>query len=340
VKCFLFDVITIGSNTYDVFVKTEAEVRQVISNFSINGKATEVKDKSIVYPVGDKILITHLDFQIGGGGTNTAVAFSRLGFKTGYVGKIGKDDNGVKVYSNLKDENVEFLGSLGNQTGFSVILDSIAEDRTILTSKGCSNDLKYEELDEKDLSAKLFYCSSMMGESFVTMKKLMSKMKKAKTTIVFNPSLYTVQDKKILSILKYVDVLIFNKEEAFALSKKQDLNEAFKVLSSYIKGIIVITDGKNGAFALKNNYIYFGAAKKNLKIVETTGAGDAFASGFSSGILLNKDIIECMKRGFLESEAVIQDYGAKTDLLSKKKMDDLLKKDKRKITKTKLEVKK
>ncbi|MFT4261436.1 MAG: carbohydrate kinase family protein [Candidatus Woesearchaeota archaeon] len=332
----MYDVITIGSNTYDVFVKTEAEVRQVIQHITTNGETKQINDKSIVYPVGDKILINHLDFQIGGGGTNCAVAFSKLNLKTGYIGKIGKDDNGVKVYSLLKNEDVDFLGALGDQTGFSVILDSVADDRTILTSKGCSNDLKYNELDLSEVKTKMLYCSSMMGDSFNTMTKLIQKFKKQGSLIAFNPSLYVASDKKTISLLKYLDILVFNKEEAFALSNKNDLEDAFVWLAKKVKGIIVITDGKHGVYALKDDTLYFAKPSSNLKIVETTGAGDAFASGFSAGILLNKDLKECLKRGMIEAEAVIQYYGAKTYLLSEKQLLTKLKKDKREITIKKL----
>ncbi len=329
-------MICVGSNTFDVFVKTDAEVREVISHQFVNGKDTLTSDKGIVYPVGDKILINHLDFQIGGGGTNCAVAFSRFGFKTGYIGKIGRDDNGVKVYECLKQSNVEFIGSLGNQTGFSVILDSIYEDRTILTSKGCNDDLDYSELNLKDVSAKMLYCSSMMGKSYSTLTKVINHFKKKGALISFNPSLYMTKDKRIQTLLKHLDLLIFNKEEAFSLTGKDDLKSAFNALNKKVKGLIVITDGKKGAYCYSKQKIYRGLPRKNLKIVETTGAGDAFASGFSSGLMLKKSVEECMLRGLIQSEAVIQDYGAKTDLLSEKKMQSLLKKDKRKIEPIKL----
>ena len=327
----MYDVICVGSNTYDVFVKTDAEVREVISHQVINGKNTHISDKGIVYPVGDKILINHLDFQIGGGGTNCAVALAKLGFKTAYLGKIGRDDNGVKVYECLKNSNVDFIGSLGDQTGFSVILDSVYEDRTILTSKGCNDQLKYSELDLKKTDTKMLYCSSMMGESFETLKKIITYFKKKGAIVSFNPSLYMTKDKRINTILKNLDLLIFNKEEAFSLSGTEDLKSAFSHLQSKVKGIIVITDGKNGAYCLHKKKVYRALPNKKLKIVETTGAGDAFASGFSSGLLEKADIKECMLRGLILSEAVIQDYGAKTNLLTEKNLRSKLKKDKRKV---------
>jgi ribokinase len=74
----MYDVITVGSATVDVFVKTEAELIEITKKGS--------EEELIAYPTGSKILIQQLDFKIGGGGTNTAVAFARLGLKTAYLG--------------------------------------------------------------------------------------------------------------------------------------------------------------------------------------------------------------------------------------------------------------
>ena len=77
----MFNIITFGSAVVDVFVNTELPEKQ----------------KHIAYPIGSKILIKDLKFDIGGGGTNTAVAFSRLGLKTGYIGKLGDDEQGQDI---------------------------------------------------------------------------------------------------------------------------------------------------------------------------------------------------------------------------------------------------
>ena len=88
----MYDVITVGSATVDAFVDTE--------NKLFIGK------KRIHVPFGSKLLIKDLRFDIGGGGTNCAVAFSRLGLKTGYVGKIGVGTNSQRIVNLLKKEKI------------------------------------------------------------------------------------------------------------------------------------------------------------------------------------------------------------------------------------------
>ena len=334
----LFDIICLGSNTFDVFVKTDAEVRKVSSHIMVNGKKTLVEDESLVYPIGEKILIDHLDFQIGGGGTNTAVAFSRLGLNTAYLGKIGHDDNGLKVYNLLKQENIEFLGAVGDKTGFSVILDSMMDDRTILTYKGCSNDLTVDDVDFSALKSKWFYFSSMMEESLKTSFEIAKFIKKSGAKLAFNPSLYLTKlgIDALKPILEVTDILIFNKEESMSLTGFVDQNVIFKELFKQIRGIVIITDGKNGVSLYDGKNIYSAKPLPNLTIVETTGAGDSFAAGFTAGRIMNKTLEDSIKMGLLESEAVIQEYGAKSNLLNTQEINNILLNDKREILVKKL----
>ena len=118
------DIITMGSATVDVFAHTDPTQSEVVNLHH---------HKDIAYPLGAKILIKEIHTFVGGGGTNTAVAFARLGLKTAYLGKIGKDDNGKTISDCLFNEKVEFIGTYGQISGYSVILDSVKDDRTIFT---------------------------------------------------------------------------------------------------------------------------------------------------------------------------------------------------------------
>lgn len=334
----MYDVVTIGSNTLDSFVKTGAEVRKVFHKQRIDGRIVESEDESLVYPVGDKILVDQLEFQIGGGGTNTADSFKTMGLKTGYIGKIGGDYNGVQVYKYLEDNNIEFLGSIGSQNGFSVILDSVSDDRTILAYKGCNDELGYNEIKKEALNTKWLYCSSMMGDSYKTLKMLVRKAKEKQVKVAFNPSIYQAREgiSKLKSVLNCLDLLVFNKEECLAMTREEKVQNAILKLKKIVPGIIIVTDGGRGAFLYDGRKAFIGSPKKNVKIKETTGAGDAFASAVTTGLVNGEKVEEALKMGFIQSESVIQSYGAKKGLLSKKKMESKLKKDNRIIKKVSL----
>ncbi len=305
----MYDVITVGSATVDAFVKTEFS--QVLYS--------RKKKECIAYPVGSKILIEELNLTLGGGGTNTAVALARLGHRIAFIGKTGFGENSKRVISQLEKENVDsslVVRSKNGRTGFSVILDSKKHDRTVLTFKGSNNDLRFNEINLKKLKAKWLYFSSMMGESFKTLNKLADYAEKSNIKIAFNPSSYLAKKgaKFLGNILKKTSILILNKEEAELLVGKGKIEELLKKLIKLEPRIAAITDGKNGVYVLHDNIFYYGKPH-NVKVVETTGAGDAFASSFLSGIIRKNDVEFAMQLGMTNAESVIQHHGAKTGLL-------------------------
>ncbi|MBI2651162.1 carbohydrate kinase family protein [Candidatus Woesearchaeota archaeon] len=305
----MHDVITIGSATVDVFARTEfCEM--------INKR----KEEFIAYPVGSKILIDELNVTVGGGGTNTAVALSRLGHKVAFLGKIGSGVNSKRVLQELRKENVDaslVVSSKNGRTGYSIILDSIKHDRTILTFKGSNNELKFNEIKIKKMKAKWFYFSSMMETSFKTLEKLANYAVKRKIKVAFNISSYLAEKGAayLKNILRKTAILILNKEEASILAGNYNIKSLFNKLHNLGPDLVAITDGKNGVYVSDRKFIYFGKAHK-VKVVETTGAGDAFASSFLSGIIRKNDIEFALKLGMTNAESVIQYHGAKEKLLT------------------------
>lgn len=299
------EIVTMGSATVDVFLETDAHEHA----------------KEICYPVGGKFIIKNLDISTGGGGTNTAVAFSKLGFKTGYVGKIGEDQNGDLVLQDLKKNKVEFLGARGKEkTGYSVILDSKENDRTILTFKGASNFLKLSEVKKEIFDAKFFYFSSMMEDSFKVQEKFAEIGAKKGIRIAYNPSSY--QAKKgipyLKNLLQKIEILVLNKEEAEILVGKKD---ALQKLRSHGPKIVCVTDGERGSEVYDGISLYKVGARK-VKVAETTGAGDAYAAGFFAGMIRFGNVKKAIKVAAANAESVIQHRGAKVGLLSWKQALD------------------
>jgi ribokinase len=326
-----YDIITMGSATVDVFAHTDPTQSEVLNVHN---------HKDIAYPLGAKILIKEMHTFVGGGGTNASVAFSRLGLKTAYMGKIGKDDNGKTISDCLFNEKVEFIGTYGLISGYSVILDSVKDDRTIFTYKGCNDDLKIGDVNFKSLDTKWLYLASMMKDSFITQQRVLSYAKKKGIKIAYNPSLYIVKNvsKQLRSMLKHVDILIFNREEAQTLLKNVTDN-MFTLLFEISKlgpKMVVITDGHHGAHCYNAmDETVYSAKPEKVNVVETTGAGDAFASGFVAGIMTGKDIGTSLKVGMLNAESVIAHLGSKNILLGRKAFD-MADDDKRTIFKKKL----
>lgn len=324
-----YDVITVGSSTIDVFIETESELIKIMTSHS--------EEDLIAYPVGSKILINEIQFLTGGGGTNTACSLSRLGLKTAYLGKCGNDENGDRIIHLLKKEKVDFLGARGKQnSGFSIVMDSIEDDRTILTHKGANNFFSFKEVDKKKLNCKWFYFAAMTAKAYRELVKVARFADKEGIKIAFNPSCYLAEQGVdfLKPILDRTSLLVLNKEEAEILVGKGDTKTLLKNLQGLGPEIVVITDGKKGANALYKNHIYFVPACK-IKVKETTGAGDAFASSFLAGLMLEDDVEFALKLGSVNSASVCMYSGAKEKLLNMKEAKSSIKKMKLKVKKSK-----
>lgn len=311
----MYDVITIGSNTTDVFIYTDKT-----KSFCI--KTLDKEDCYISYPIGSKLLIDELDFYTGGGGTNTAACLSRLGLKTGYLGKIGKDFRSKKVLETLEKEKIDFLGIKDNYknniTGYSVILDSLEKGRTILAHKGVNNYLFYDEIDLEKLKTSWFCMTSMMGESFKTLEKLSQYARENDIKILFNPSNYLCEKgvDYLEKIIKNTTVFILNEEEANILVGKKGKTKKLRSLKELGPDIVIITEGEKPVHCMGYKGNHFVLYPLEIKVVEATGAGDAFAASFLAGLIKDSNIRSSLKLATVNSQAVLQYKGAKEKLLT------------------------
>ncbi len=296
----MFDVITMGSATIDMFADT---------GNALFGKKT---------PFGSKIRLERLETHTGGGGTNTAVAFSRLGLKTAYMGKIGDDIYGHAIAKELHKENVDTrYVQHGGQTGQSIILDSKQGDRIILTHKGTNDEFAVKDLE--NMKTKWIYSSSLQHRAFISFMKVVAHAKMHGIKVAWNPSAYQIKESRdeVMSMLSLIDVLVFNAEEAELLlgcgKPKEHLMQLNRIGIPYV----AITDGKKGAY-LSDKGRMFHCEAQNAKVVETTGAGDAFASGLVGGLALKNDMMLGAQIGMNNSASVVSYYGAKNILLNYK----------------------
>jgi ribokinase len=301
----MFDVISFGSATMDIFIKVDADILAV-------KKKNKLKEY-IGFPYGSKVLIKNIEHHSGGGGTNTAVSFAQSGLKTAFVGTIGIDHNGFKILNELKNNKIKFIGKTYGKSGYSVILESI-KDRTILTYKGCNSETPLNDKQLKKLKAKWFYLTSMTDDAFDFSIKFAEHSSKINANLCFNPSSYLARKGLVYlkPILKNTFCLILNREEAQLLTKNKDIKQNLKLLLKKIKdkGIVIITDGANGAYAIYQNK-HYRMLSINKKPRETTGAGDAFGSGFVIGLIKGKSIEDSLKTGLINATYVIQKLGAK-----------------------------
>ncbi len=307
----MFDVITIGTATRDVFLE--------------NSLFTPVKDphftKESGFPTGEaecfafggKIDIGAPVFTTGGGSTNAAVAFARQDFNTAAIVSIGKDETGKAVMADLKNEKVKPLVSYHKtlSTSYSTILLSPVGERTILVYRGASDYLG--RIASKNLHTK-WACIFPGAIPVDRVKDLVSRLKEAGAMIAINPSGHYI--KMGIGALKFifdkVDVVILNREEASGLTSVAFYDERgiFKAMDNYVKGIVVITDGAKGVMVSDGRHIYKAGIFKEQKLVDRTGAGDAFGAGFVAGLLAKSNIKYQISKMPIENQKEVFDQEA------------------------------
>ncbi len=311
----MYDVICIGSATYDMF-------------------ATILERFDEPEP-GDKVRVDHIEGSVGGGAVNSSIALARMGLKVAALSKYGADQNARMIENKLRKEGVKIIRTKKSAdfTAYSYILTSSKEsDRIIYTYKGASDNLSADDFDMNSLKSQWIYMATMMGKSFNTCEKIAGYAKKNGIRLLFNPSTYLAKKGKeyLKTILNCSDILVLNKSEAKLLLKTNENDDIVlaESLSRLGPKMVVITDGKRGIHAYDGSCKY-SMKPYHVKVVHTTGAGDAFTAGFLAGIIKKNDPAHALELGMANAASTIQHYGATNGLLSYSSAKDFVKKHKK-----------
>lgn len=310
----MFDIITIGSATRDVLLKAEG--------FELRKHADSPSGIEQCFPLGSKLEIQEIVFTTGGGGTNAAVTFGRQGFKSACVGVIGNDINGREVLEKLKQEKVKPLFQVHDDdaTAYSVILVHPNAERTILSYKGEGQHFDVERVPFGKLKAKWFYISSLGGH-YDLFEALVNHAVKNGIKVACNLGGKEIELglEKIKLLLAQIDIFITNKEEAVSLLGEKQTRDAEWILGELqkiVKGIVVLTDGHNGVKVGAGGR-EFSAGVPDSPVVERTGAGDAFGSGFVTEYMRSGDIVKSIQLATANASSVVTKFGAKAGILKK-----------------------
>ena len=312
-----FDTISFGSAVLDVFLASP-EIKVIHSNEFFTNKA-------IAVPYGTKSEVERLVIVSGGGGTNTAVGFARLGLKAAVVARSGWDFAGKIIRQEIKKEGVDdrFLMQVeGEETDYSTVLVAPDGGRTILVYRGGTR-LEKAMLNFKELNAFWFYLSSLEG-NLDLVEALTEHAKKNHIKMAVNPGKKELaQKKKLLKIAQDFEVLIVNREEAAQLLGLTIVDEKVfdQIGLALPKTMVVVTEGEKGAQVCvpqKGKLIIDGF---KMKMVDATGAGDGFGSGLIAGLAKSWPLEKALRLGVANGAAAVTQFGAKAGLIKTKEID-------------------
>ncbi len=334
-------LLTIGGATHDMYLINNTFQTIELQNMPY-----------IILQADSKIEIEKIVSAIGGGATNCAVSFKRLGFDVSIVCQIGNDDAGKMITKQLAAEhiNTEFVvTSATGQTGISCIIPAPHGKRTILAYRGVNATLKEQQLPLDRLKEfDQLYVTSLSGESSQLLLPIAQKAHELKIPLATNPGgsqLAAGEGAAILyKSLRFLTVLILNAQEAEqfmhtlpkkALSSAQlinkekimpellgsnqpatfDLVSYFATILSLGPAIVVVTNGAEGVYVATKNTIIFHPSFP-ITVTNTVGAGDSFGSCFVASLALKKSIEQALINGMLNSASVISHANAQEGLLT------------------------
>ena len=336
----MYDVITIGSATVDVFV--ECEDANIVSVFTKNKKS-----EFMSYPYGAKMEITDFSSQVGGGGVNTACNFCNLGFKTGAIFKVGDDIYSKGILKYFENNNVDLSNIIKDpkmSTGFSIILVSFQGDRTVLAHRGTNGKIKKSDINFDAIKkAKLLYIAPLNGDSTKILDDIVNFAKENDVKVCFNAGTSSIKKgfNYMKKILENAHIVVMNKEEASMAtgihvrpdtSKEKfsqelihpDIKEMFKKLKVRDYQVIVITDGGRGSYAYDGKQ-YYQCPVFDGPVVSTLGAGDAFASTLCATFgYKGIDIGQALMYASVNSSGVVSQFGATQGLMTFDQIEEKL----------------
>ena len=306
-------ILGIGNAIVDVICKVE-------DDFITKNNLTKSTMKLIFDEKEFKSLLSDLKIEktvSGGSVANSIVGLSQLGNEVGFIGKVNDDELGGKYEDGLKNENVKYFYSKKKEelpTGTCLILVTPDSERTMCTFLGTAG-----KINENDVSSHAIKQSEIIllegylwdeGEP----KKAFEKAIQLANKVAMSLSDQFCVDRHKHHFLELVknklDITFANEQEIMSLIDAKSFDEVINFSKSLGK-IIVLTRGEKGAVAINGDEVVECGIKKDLKIIDLTGAGDLFAAGFLHGSVNNMSLKDSLDKGTEMSSKVIQQIGAR-----------------------------
>ena len=305
-------ILGIGNSIVDVLCKVE-------NNFLEKNSLTKSTMK-LIDEIEFKKLLSSLKIEETiscGSVANSIVGLSQLGNDVGFIGKVNNDDLGQKYEDGLKHENVNYLYSKKNEsipTGTCLILITPDSERTMCTFLGIAGKINENDVDPSIVkNSEITFLEGYLWDEGDPKKAFEKALLNSNKVVMSLSDLFCVErhKKNFLELAKTkIDLIFSNEQEILSLTNSKSFDDAIS-FSKELKKDIIITRGEKGSIAINNNQVITCIAKKDLKLVDLTGAGDLFAAGYLHGYINKLSTKDCLIKGTELSSKIIQKIGAR-----------------------------
>ncbi len=305
-------ILGIGNAIVDVICKIK-------DNFLSENDLTKSTMK-LVDEVEFKKVLSNLKIEqtiAGGSVANSIVGLSQLGNNVSFIGKVNKDNLGEKYEQSLTKENVKYFYSKKEEsipTGTCLILITPDSERTMVTFLGIAGKINEKDIDEKAIKeSEMIFLEGYLwdeGEPKSAFNKAMLYANKTAMTLSDQFCVERHKDSFLDLVKNRIDITFTNEQEIKSLISTTSFDEVI-AFGKQLEKSLIVTRGELGSVAIIGDEVIECNSKKNLKILDLTGAGDLFAAGFLHGHINNFSIKECLEKGTEMSSKIIQKIGAR-----------------------------
>jgi sugar/nucleoside kinase (ribokinase family) len=308
-------IIGLGNPLVDVLTVLESD--QLLDELSLPKGSMQLVDASLSGKISRKIKDRKRFLVTGGSASNTVYGLAKLGVPVGFVGKIGRDEIGTFFYEDSKQNGVRSV-LLESETPSGVCISLVSPDgeRTMATFLGAACEMKPTDLkEEMFIGYDVCHIEGYWLQNQELILTAMQMVKKCGLKISLDLASYNVVQENLEFLTKvvpdYVDILFANEDEAKAFTGKEP-EEALNELGA-ICDIAVVKLGAKGSSVKQGDKRYYIPALKDIKCIDTTGAGDLYASGFLYGLTRKFPLDKCAEIGSLVAANVVEVIGTKID---------------------------
>lgn len=267
----------------------------------------------------EESLVKNCTEAAGGSAANTIVGLAKLNCKTGFIGKTAEDREGKLLIDDFAKEGVDLNGIIRSKKGRTGTVMGFVDEkgqRALYVDPGVNDMIELEEINQTYASStKFLHFSSFVSEkSFRAQKKILEKLPR-EVKVSFDPgALYAERGLESLeSIVKRSFIVMPNARELETLTGKPDHCKGAEYLLEMGVRIVAVKLGKDGCY-VTDGMMSRVVKPFNVRVVDTTGAGDAFCAGFLYGIIKGKDLEECGRIGNFVASRCIMKTGARVGL--------------------------
>lgn len=326
----LMKILCIGSATKDIFFPTSEGI--------ISETPQDIlSQRKITFELGAKYHVKDRHETLGGCSINVACGLAKLDENAGCYCPIGDDETGEWIRNRMISQQVDTRHLVKMEKISSdlsaIIIDIPSGERTIFSSHNTSEnfDVEPDRIDDPDW----IFTGDLSGRWEKNLDIIVSIVKEKNIPLVFNPRQKTINDNagKVVEIAGLSELFFVNKDEAIEIvssttDNRQPTtvelnNEEFliKKLKEIGAKVVALTDGINGAWGYDGKEMLYVPALKQADVVDSTGAGDAFTSGFFAAYLKKRNLSECLQWGIINSSNSVTEYGGQKGLLTQEEIE-------------------